>query len=341
MQNIYAVPWGTNHANIPAGLASDQLLSDTLPESIIGEYFKILAEQPGGEQPDLNKRSTGGEGIVGRESVFSRQVGDSDRSTDEDLAIKATSGNSKPTSPENGMSGQPMIERVAQSLTGGDNTLPHDLGHDENTRLSFHNGRFYYKGDDFVKDDSTVWDQFSHAAEDRINRSKVAVPIETGRRLRPSHATTSNGFSRPEQEISSYEEPRLDKMVRESIPTRTSGRRYDSGYSSPGTREIPARGASPKGVARYTIAPESVIIEPSKTSKSRSTSQEVPRTLPRRASSFTPIDWKNPRIEVRSVRPTRAYDNVEYRSHPRVQKQDIRFTREIRPSDATVFASRP
>lgn len=146
MQNIYAVPWGTNHANIPAGLASDQLLSDTLPESIIGEYFKILAEQPGGEQPDLNRRSTGGEGIVGRESVFSRQVGDSDRSTDEDLAIKATSGNSKPTSPENGMSGQPMIERVAQSPTGGDNTLPHDLGHDENTRLSFHNGRFYYKG---------------------------------------------------------------------------------------------------------------------------------------------------------------------------------------------------
>lgn len=159
--------------------------------------------------------------------------------------------------------------------------------------------------------------------------------------IRPSlfgaRATTSTGFTRPKRESSSREEPSLEKMARESIPTRPS-RRYDSGYSSPSTPEMPARGASPKPTARYKIVPDSVIIEPSKATKYRSVSPERARMTPRRASTFANFDTEAPRIEVRSVRPVRQYDDVEYTS--RLRSQDVKYAREIRPNDVHVSPGR-
>lgn len=159
--------------------------------------------------------------------------------------------------------------------------------------------------------------------------------------IRPSlfgaRATTSTGFTRPKRDSSSREEPSLEKMARESIPTRPS-RRYDSGYSSPSTPEMPPRGSSPKTTSRYKIVPEPVIIEPSKPSKYRSVSPERSRVPPKRASTFASFETESPRIEVRSVRPVRQYDDVEYTARPRAQ--DVKYAREIRPSDAHVSPGR-
>jgi hypothetical protein len=159
--------------------------------------------------------------------------------------------------------------------------------------------------------------------------------------IRPSlfgaRATTSTGFTRPKREGSSREEPSLEKMSREQIPTRPS-RRYDSGYSSPSTPEMPARGSSPKTTARYKIVPDAVIIEPAKPAKYRSVSPERARMAPKRASTFATFEAESPRIEVRSVRPVRQYDDVEYTARPRAQ--DVKYTREIRPNDVHVSPGR-
>ncbi|KAJ5364209.1 uncharacterized protein N7496_009922 [Penicillium cataractarum] len=159
--------------------------------------------------------------------------------------------------------------------------------------------------------------------------------------IRPSlfgaRATTSTGFTRPKRESSSRDETILDKMVREAAPR--SSRRYDSGYSSPSTPEIPARGSSPsKTATRYKIV-DPVIIEPSKaSSKYRSVSPERARMTPKRASTFATFDSESPRIEVRSVRSVRTYDDVEYTARPRAQ--DVQYTREIRPNDVHVSPGR-
>lgn len=165
--------------------------------------------------------------------------------------------------------------------------------------------------------------------------------------IRPSlfgaRATTSTGFTRPKRESSSRDEPILEKMARETVPR--SSRRYDSGYSSPSTPEIPARGSSPKTATRYKIVDDPlVIIEPSKpSSKYRSVSPErarmtPSRMTPRRASTFASFDSESPRIEVRSVRPVRTYDDVEYTAPLRAQ--DVKYTREIRPNDVHVSPGR-
>ncbi|KAJ5157349.1 uncharacterized protein N7482_008449 [Penicillium canariense] len=157
--------------------------------------------------------------------------------------------------------------------------------------------------------------------------------------IRPSlfgaRATTSTGFTRPKRENSSREEPDLEKMVREPVPPRST-RRYDSGYSSPSTPEMAPRGTSPKTTtSRYKIV-DPVIIEPSpKSSKYRSISPERSRMGPKRASTFAA---DSPRVEVRSVRPVRQYEDVEYTPRPRAQ--DIKYAREIRPSDAQVSPGR-
>lgn len=157
--------------------------------------------------------------------------------------------------------------------------------------------------------------------------------------IRPSlfgaRATTSTGFTRPKRETFSRDESILDKMVREPVPR--SSRRYDSGYSSPSTPEMPARGSSPKTTARYKIV-DPVIIEPSKPSKYRSVSPERSRMTPKRASTFASFETESARIEVRSVRPVRQYDDVEYTTRPRAQ--DVKYTREIRPSDVHVSPGR-
>lgn len=146
------------------------------------------------------------------------------------------------------------------------------------------------------------------------------------------------GFTR-KREGSGREESTLEKMareqVREPIPSRSS-KRYDSGYSSPSTPEMPQRGASPKTTTtRYKID-ETVVIEPSPKSKYRPVSPEGPRGPPRRASTFQSYQYTtedSPRIEVRTVRPSRPHGDVEY--SPRIRGEDVKYTREIRPGDVS------
>ncbi|KAJ5677705.1 uncharacterized protein N7477_003338 [Penicillium maclennaniae] len=170
--------------------------------------------------------------------------------------------------------------------------------------------------------------------------------------MRPSlftRAATANaaGFTR-KREGSSREEPILEKMAREPIrepreprepresrereprerePISRSSKRYDSGYSSPSTPEMPQRGASPKTTTtRYKID-DTVVIEPSKP-KYRSTSPERPRGPPRRSSTYQYKSEASPRIEVRTVRPSRPHGDVEYAPRPRAE--DVKYAREIR-----------
>lgn len=165
--------------------------------------------------------------------------------------------------------------------------------------------------------------------------------------IRPSlfsartHSATA--FTRPKRESSAREEPSLSKMVHETVPPRSSKlrERYDSGYSSPSTPEIPQRGHSPKVTARYKID-EPIIIEPSpKSSKYRSVSPErerPSRSTPKRSNtSYTYVD-SSPRIEVRPVRPQRTYGDVKY--SPGIRDEDIRYTQEIRPSDINMSSGR-
>jgi hypothetical protein len=159
--------------------------------------------------------------------------------------------------------------------------------------------------------------------------------------IRPSLFTRAatagaTGFTR-KREGSGREEPSLEKMAREQvreprepIPSRSS-KRYDSGYSSPSTPEMPQRGASPKTTTtRYKID-DPVVIEPSSKSKYRSVSPERPRGPPKRSSTYQYKSEASPRIEVRTVRPSRPHGDVEY--SPRIRGEDIMYTREIRPGD--------
>ncbi|KAJ5084509.1 hypothetical protein NUU61_009088 [Penicillium alfredii] len=170
-----------------------------------------------------------------------------------------------------------------------------------------------------------------------------------------SATTSASGFTRPKREGSSRPDPDLYNMSREPIPPRPSKlrERNDSGYSSPSTPEMPPpRGNSPK-TSRYKIVtePEAHVIEPllSKSSKYRgSTSPDrVERSAssarmphPKRGSSYTTyIPESAPRVEVRPSRPSRpAHGDVEYTT--RVKDQDVKYTREIRPGDATIAPGR-
>ncbi|KAJ5183537.1 hypothetical protein N7492_001153 [Penicillium capsulatum] len=154
-----------------------------------------------------------------------------------------------------------------------------------------------------------------------------------------SRTASASAFQRPKRDSSSRDEPSLSKMVHETIPPRSSKLRdrYDSTDSSPTTPEMPKRGSSPKVTARYTID-DPVIIKPSKSSKYRSISPErerVPRGMPKSSSTFAE---QSPQIEVRSVRPQRAYGDVKYA--PGIRGEDVKYTREIRPSDVNMSSGR-
>jgi curved DNA-binding protein CbpA len=157
------------------------------------------------------------------------------------------------------------------------------------------------------------------------------------------------GFTRAKREGSSREEPSLEKMVREQIrepretrepreresrerePISRSSKGYDSGYSSPSTPKIPQRGASPRTTTtRYKID-EPVVIEPSSKSKYRSTSPERPRGTPKRSSTYQYTSEASPRVELRTVRPSRNHGDVEYSQ--RFRNDDVKFAREIRPEN--------
>ncbi|KAJ5803243.1 uncharacterized protein N7503_005693 [Penicillium pulvis] len=157
-----------------------------------------------------------------------------------------------------------------------------------------------------------------------------------------SRSATASAYTRPKRDSSrSRPDDILHKMASEPVPPRSSKLRekYDSGYSSPNTPELPPKG-SPKVTARYEIK-DTTIIEPPKTSRYRNLSPErererTPRMAPpKRASTFQSfMSESSPRIEVRSVRPSRTHTNVEY--SPQFRSEDVKYTREIRPSDVNV-----
>lgn len=161
--------------------------------------------------------------------------------------------------------------------------------------------------------------------------------------IRPSlfsARTTATGFTR-KREGSSREVPTLEKMAREQVrePVQShSSRRGDSGYSSPSTPEMLPGGNSPKvTTTRYKID-DTIIAEPSSKSKYRSVSPERPRGPPKRASTFNYVPETSPRIEVRTVRPSRPHGDVDW--SPRFRSEDVKFAREIRPSDASMSPGR-
>ncbi|KAJ5654310.1 hypothetical protein N7490_001313 [Penicillium lividum] len=164
--------------------------------------------------------------------------------------------------------------------------------------------------------------------------------------LRPTffggvRSATASAYTRPKRDSSrSRTDDVLNKMVNEPVPQRSSKLRdkYDSGYSSPNTPELAPKG-SPKVTARYKIE-EPIIVEPSKSSRYRTLSPErererAPRVAPpRRAQTFQSYSTdSSPRIEIRSVRPSRTH-TVEYAPH--IRSEDVKFTREIRPSDVNI-----
>lgn len=165
--------------------------------------------------------------------------------------------------------------------------------------------------------------------------------------MRPSLFTrattaTATAFTRPKRESSSRNDSSLDQMVREQVPPSRSSklRNNDSGYSSSSTPEMPQHSHSPKVTARYTIDPETITIEPSK-SKYRMASPDrdrPTRTMPPRANTFA----EPSRIEIRSVKPSvkpsRTYTDVEY-TRP-VGRSDIKYAKDIRPGDASYSPSR-
>lgn len=196
---------------------------------------------------------------------------------------------------------------------------------------------------------------YEHLDSPRVYRDDFNPPRMPSSSTSPGHKTssirpslfsartaTATGFTR-KREGSSREVPTLEKMareqVREPIPPHSS-RRGDSGYSSPSTPEILPRGSSPKVTTRYKID-DTVITErePSTKPKYRSISPERPRGPPKRASTMNYASEASPRIEVRTVRPSRPHGDVEW--SPRFRSEDVKYAREIRPSDASMSPSRP
>lgn len=193
---------------------------------------------------------------------------------------------------------------------------------------------------------------YEHLDSPRVYRDDFKPPKMTSSSTSPGHkasirpslfsarTATATGFTR-KREGSSREVPTLEKMareqVREPIPPYSS-RRGDSGYSSPTTPEMLPRGSSPKVTTRYKID-DTIVAEPSSKPKYRSISPERPRGGPKRASTTNYIPEVSPRIEVRTVRPSRPYGDVEW--SPRFRSEDVKYAREIRPSEANTSPGRP
>ncbi|KAJ5818656.1 hypothetical protein N7474_004247 [Penicillium riverlandense] len=158
-----------------------------------------------------------------------------------------------------------------------------------------------------------------------------------------SRSATATAFTRSKS--SRPESSNLYNMAHETIPSRSSKlHRYDSGYSSPSTPEMPARSNSPaKSSTRYKIVTEPEDLPPSKPKYHRTISPErterpTPRPPPKRSTttySYTPES--SPRIETLKPRAERgssgrpAFRDVEYTT--RVNDRDVKYAREIRPDD--------
>lgn len=165
-------------------------------------------------------------------------------------------------------------------------------------------------------------------------------------------ATSTAVYSRSKRDGSARAESSLHNMVYgDSIPPRSSKRRdrYDSGYSSPNTPEVPIGTSSPKTTStRYKIVteePDTVLIDPDKPSSRRQSVPSPPRqerpSLSRTASkpvrsstcaypsdSAARYEFKPPSAS-RTSSSRRLFGEVEY--SPRPRSKDIKYAREIGP----------
>ncbi|KAJ5279100.1 hypothetical protein N7478_004472 [Penicillium angulare] len=168
--------------------------------------------------------------------------------------------------------------------------------------------------------------------------------------LRPSlfgGSRSSSAFVRPKRGESSSRGDVLSKMAAEPIPSRSSKSRekYDSGYSSPSTPEVNLKTSSPKVTARYVVETPAASAASPRTRQHRTMStderpREHTRMTPKRSSTYQPSSTKeqqSPNIKIRSVRPNRTYDNVEFA--PYIRDEDIKYT-EIRPGEPTMSQGR-
>ena len=164
-------------------------------------------------------------------------------------------------------------------------------------------------------------------------------------------ATATGAYSRSKREGSSRPESTLENMVYDAVPPRFSNRRdrYDSGYSSPNTPEIPT-GTSPPKTKTYKIVtePETILVDPDKTSSRRQRASTPPRqerpsllrngSKPVRSSpaygfpseSSSRYEKKPPNSS-RTSSSRRLFGEVEY--SPRPKSKDIKYAREIGPED--------
>ncbi|KAJ5625652.1 hypothetical protein N7510_001961 [Penicillium lagena] len=175
----------------------------------------------------------------------------------------------------------------------------------------------------------------------------TAATSPTVKNPRPSlfstRSATATAFTRPKS--GRQDSSTLYNMAHETIPTRSSKlHRYDSGYSSPSTPEMPARSNTPpKSSTRYKIVTEPEDLPPSKPKYHRTISPErtersTPRPPPKRSTTtYSYTSESSPRIEtlkpraerVSSARP--SFRDVEYTT--RVNDRDVKYAREIRPDD--------
>ncbi|PLB46835.1 DnaJ-domain-containing protein [Aspergillus steynii IBT 23096] len=152
--------------------------------------------------------------------------------------------------------------------------------------------------------------------------------------LYPSRSATTHSHPRLKREGTSRSEQVLLGMAYPDGPPRTSklrsGDRYDSGYSSPGTPEMP-NGESPSksSSTRYKIVtePDTVVVEPSMPSP--------PHPSPKRAQTYSP-----PRQE-RPVRPTpkpvRSSTTYSYKPDASNRYESTRPSTSRQPSSRHLF----
>lgn len=164
-------------------------------------------------------------------------------------------------------------------------------------------------------------------------------------------ATSNAVYSRSRRDGSNRPESTLHNMVfNDAIPPRSSKRRdrYDSGYSSPNTSEMPVGTSPPKTSTRYKIVteePETILIDPERPSRRQRASspprQERPSLLrtsskPIRSSTYTYPSESTSRYEMKPPSASRTssrrlFGEVEYSSRPR--GKDVKYAREIGPDD--------
>ncbi|KAI9934247.1 hypothetical protein ASPWEDRAFT_26071 [Aspergillus wentii DTO 134E9] len=182
---------------------------------------------------------------------------------------------------------------------------------------------------------------------------RVKVSAST-RPPQPTRSATVGGYSRSKREGSGRSDPVLLNMVYPDGTSRSSKlrpERYDSGYSSPGTPEMPAGASPPKTSTRYKIVtePDTVLIEPdlpppSRHQKAYSPPRQEQRPPPStRTAAVPPPPQKLSRSSTTyayTPDPSTRYESTRSSRHPstkplfgefRPKEKDPKYAREYGP----------